>query len=135
MANEIDESLTEMNNCMTLILPDSLNFFSSELTAVREKTTEVSSERHQDTEVCDEKPCCSKDLNKGGGRIAGATNAEDEIEDSSREGDMEEGLDKDMFIRSSGLMSHTYRLDLNLSSGKSNYLNQINQLFHRCCQV
>ncbi|XP_027010548.2 UV-stimulated scaffold protein A [Tachysurus fulvidraco] len=116
MANEIEESLTEMNNCMTLILPDSLNFFSSELTAVREKTTEVSSERHQDTEVCDEKPCCSKDLNKGGGRIAGATNAEDEIEDSSGEGDMEEAAYKDVFIRSSGLMSHTYRLDLNLSS-------------------
>lgn len=118
MANEIEESLTEMNNCMTLIMPDTFNFFSSELTAVREKTTEVSSECPQDTDVCDEQPCCSKDLNKEGEMIAEETKAKEENEDSSGESDMEEGVDKDMFIRSSGLMFHTYRLNLNVSAGQ-----------------
>lgn len=114
MASEIEDSLTEMNNCMTLIMPDTFNFFSQELTAVSETSTEVSL---QDTDVCDEQPCCSKDLNKEGGRMAGATKGDEEEEDSSAESDTEEGVDKDVFIRSSGLMSHTYRLDLKVSSG------------------
>lgn len=113
MASEIEDSLTEMNNCMTLIMPDTFNFFSQELTAVSETSTEVSL---QDTDVCDEQPCCSKDLNKEGGRMAGATKGDEEEEDSSAESDTEEGVDKDVFIRSSGLMSHTYRLDLKVSS-------------------
>ncbi|MCJ8733852.1 hypothetical protein PDJAM_G00228580 [Pangasius djambal] len=116
MAPEIEESLTEINNCMMLIMPDSFSFFSSELTAVSEKTTDVRTERHQDTDVWDEKPCCSKDLSKESGRVAEVSKGEEEKEDSSGESDMEEGVDEDVFIRSSGLMSRTYRLDLNVSS-------------------
>lgn len=112
MASEIEESLTEMNNCMTLIIPDSLNFFIGS-----DKTTEVSTERHRDPDAWDEQPCCSKDLNKEAGRMAEATKSEEEKEDSCGESDMEDGMDEDVFIRSSGLMSHTYRLDLNVSSG------------------
>lgn len=117
MASEIEESLTEMNNGMTLILPDSLNLFSEELTAVSEKSTEVRTEHHQDTGVWDELPCCSKDLNKQGGRIAEASKGDEEKEESSAESEMEESADQDVFIRSTGLMSHTYKLDLNVSSG------------------
>lgn len=117
MASGIEESLTEMNNCMTLILPDSLNFFSEELTAISLKTTEVNTKRHQDTEVWDEQPCCSKVLNKEGGRMAGASKGDEEKEVSGGESEMEESVDEDLFIRSTGLMSHTYQLDLNVSSG------------------
>lgn len=113
MASAIEESLTEMNSCLTLILPDSLHFFNEELPAVSEKSTE----RHQDSDVLDEKPCCSKDLNEEDGRMVTVTKGHKEKEASSGESDMEEGVDEDVFIRSSGLMSHTYRLDLNVSSG------------------
>lgn len=115
MASEIEESLTEMNNCMALILPDSLNFFSEELTAACKKPIEVSTERHQNMDAWGEQPCCSKDLTKDDERVA--TKADKENEDSSAESDMEGGVEENMFIRSSGLMSHTYRLDLNVSSG------------------
>lgn len=114
MASDIEESLTEMNNCMTLIMSDSLTFFSEELMAVSEKSTDVSTEHH--TEVRDEQPCCSKDLNKQGRRIAEAGTA-DEMEESSGESEMDASVDEDVFIRSTGLMSHTYKLDLNVSSG------------------
>lgn len=117
MASEIEESLTEMNNCMTLILPDSLHFFNEELTAVSEKTPEVSTECQKAMEAGDEQPCCSKDLNKDWGRMAEASKGDQEKEDSNGESDIEEGVDEDMFIRSTGLMSHTYQLDLNVSSG------------------
>ncbi|KAM9469996.1 UV-stimulated scaffold protein A isoform 1-T3 [Clarias gariepinus] len=112
---EIEESLTEMNNCLSLIMPDSFNFFSTE------KTTEVSSEQNKDTDVYDEKPCCSKDL-KEGGRTAETTEGEEgeeeneEKEETSGESDMEEAVQEDVFIRSSGLMSHSYQLDLSVSS-------------------
>ncbi|TSL89828.1 UV-stimulated scaffold protein A [Bagarius yarrelli] len=118
MAAEMEESLTEMNNCINLVMPDSFNFFSTELTAVREKSSELSSENHQDNDAGDDQPCCSKDLNKTGGRIAEESeeNNEEEKVDLGDESDTEEGVDEDMFIRSSGLMSHTYQLDLNVSS-------------------
>lgn len=97
-------------------MPDSFNFFSTE------KTTEVSSEQNKDTDVYDEKPCCSKDL-KEGGRTAETTEEEEgeeeneEKEETSGESDMEEAVQEDVFIRSSGLMSHSYQLDLSVSSG------------------
>ncbi|XP_060783442.1 UV-stimulated scaffold protein A isoform X2 [Neoarius graeffei] len=111
MASEIEECLTEMNNCMTLIMPDSVNFF-----IVNDKTAEVSTEHRQEPDAWDEQPCCSKDLNKEAGRMAEGNKSEEEKEDSSGESDVEEGVDEDAFIRSSGLMSHTYHLDLNMSS-------------------
>ncbi|KAI5624773.1 UV-stimulated scaffold protein A [Silurus asotus] len=113
MASEIEESLTEMNNCMTLIMPDTFNFFS---TSLNEKTSKGSSDCQKSTDVWDEKPCCSKDLNKEDEKMAETSQREEEKEDNNGDSDTEEGVDEDVFIRSSGLMSHTYRLDLSVSS-------------------
>ncbi|KAI4887891.1 hypothetical protein NFI96_012470 [Prochilodus magdalenae] len=116
MSSEMEESLTEMNNCMVLLMPDSFSLFSTEPTIVSDTATSARAKPDHDLGVWDEQPCCSKDLKQGGdGRMAEDTKKEEEKQRPSEESDTEESLNEDMFIRSTGLMSHTYRLDLNVS--------------------
>ncbi|XP_072519481.1 UV-stimulated scaffold protein A [Salminus brasiliensis] len=115
MSTEIEESLTEINNCLTLLMPDSFNLFSNEPTVASNGATSTCAEPDQDTGVWDEQPCCSKALSEvGEERIADVTTSEEEKEKNSEDADMEELADEDMFIRSTGLMSHRYQLDLNV---------------------
>ncbi|KAL7863747.1 hypothetical protein SRHO_G00127310 [Serrasalmus rhombeus] len=116
MYSEIEESLTEINNCMTLLMPDNFSLFSTEPNVPSSRATSACAEPDRDMGVWDEQPCCSKDLSDGGdGRMAEDSKNDEEKEEPGEEADMEEGPDGDMFIRSTGLMSHTYRLDLNVS--------------------
>lgn len=113
MWSEIEESLTEINNCMTLLMPDSFSLFSPELSVDRAASSCVDPDR--DSSDTDEQPCCSKDLsNEGDGRMEEVKNEEmKEVPSES----VEDHVKADMFIRSTGLMSHNYRLDLDVSLG------------------
>uniref|UniRef100_A0A8B9KT85 UV-stimulated scaffold protein A n=1 Tax=Astyanax mexicanus TaxID=7994 RepID=A0A8B9KT85_ASTMX len=102
---EMEESLTEMNNCLVLLMPDSFSLFSSDPAG-------SSGETQRDAE----QPCCSKELSSETERpTADEAKSEEEEEESDEEADLEEPGDEDMFIRSTGLMSHRYQLDLDVS--------------------
>uniref|UniRef100_A0AAQ4RPZ5 UV-stimulated scaffold protein A n=1 Tax=Gasterosteus aculeatus aculeatus TaxID=481459 RepID=A0AAQ4RPZ5_GASAC len=62
----------------------------------------------------EEQPCCSKDLEDY--RRAGMMQKKEEASSEEEEEDGE-SLDKDLFIRNSGIISHAYNLDLNFSPG------------------
>ncbi|XP_068182055.1 UV-stimulated scaffold protein A isoform X2 [Antennarius striatus] len=122
---EIQATLTEMEACMKLLLPE------CEFTS-----TNSSSPNPQPANglpSVEDQPCCSKDLKddrevggmqersseeqeKKGGEKTGDTETvlreEEEEEESSEE---EEEKDENAFIRNSGLISHSYTLDLDLS--------------------
>uniref|UniRef100_I3K0F5 UV-stimulated scaffold protein A n=1 Tax=Oreochromis niloticus TaxID=8128 RepID=I3K0F5_ORENI len=98
---EIEATLTEMESCMRLLFPD--------FSPIDIQTANSSPSNSQPATKCpsdDEQPCCSKDL-RADGRGA-------KQEESSTE---EEEADDEDFIRNSGLISHSYSLDLNLSPG------------------
>ncbi|XP_066505732.1 UV-stimulated scaffold protein A isoform X2 [Hoplias malabaricus] len=115
LSSEIEESLTEINNCMRLLMPDTFSLFSTEPTVVTEEATCSTSEPDQKPRVWEEQPCCSKYLSSGSdGKMTEETRCEEEKEESSEEVDTEEGPDEDTFIRSTGLMSRAYQLDLNV---------------------
>lgn len=117
MSGEMEESLTEINNCLMLLMPDSFSLFSADPTA-----SSVEADRDQDAGVRDDQPCCSKDLNtEGEEQNADDTKSEEEEEEDGEEADLEEPADEDMFIRSTGLMSHRYQLDLDVSVGWSGF--------------
>lgn len=115
---EMEECLTEINNCMTLIMPDHFNLFSAESTSWSEPSRSPIPQRN----VSEEEPCCSTDQRDTGSDPAGGGGGgarTEEQDEESDDGDTEEGgVDADMFIRNTGLMSRTYRLDLNISTGE-----------------
>uniref|UniRef100_W5KEW9 UV-stimulated scaffold protein A n=1 Tax=Astyanax mexicanus TaxID=7994 RepID=W5KEW9_ASTMX len=104
MTGEMEESLTEMNNCLVLLMPDSFSLFSSDPAG-------SSGETQRDAE----QPCCSKELSSETERPTADEAKSEEEEESDEEADLEEPGDEDMFIRSTGLMSHRYQLDLDVS--------------------
>ncbi|XP_074529376.1 UV-stimulated scaffold protein A isoform X2 [Halichoeres trimaculatus] len=130
---DIEATLTEMESCMKLLIP------GFELADTQ--TSGSSPPNSQQAYECpseDEQPCCSKDLVDN--RREGGTTEEEErrkeqkkrSEDEERENETrregkeqeeemdeeeEEPPDGDCFIRNSGLISHSYSLDLNLSPG------------------
>ncbi|KAL0973954.1 hypothetical protein UPYG_G00213380 [Umbra pygmaea] len=119
---EIERCLTEINNCMKLLLPT--EFDLGDLKTTTEATNSiasVSSVPNEKTNTSmDDQPCCSKDLDDGRKRTDPETSrgmsADEEVEDSSEDEDnVEEVVDEDAFIRNTGLISHKYSLDLNLS--------------------
>uniref|UniRef100_A0A3Q3GF57 UV-stimulated scaffold protein A n=1 Tax=Labrus bergylta TaxID=56723 RepID=A0A3Q3GF57_9LABR len=99
---EIEATLTEMESCMRLLLPE------FDLAGIQGAN---SPQKSQPANECEEEPCCSKDLKDD--RRDGAMK---EMEEKDEE-DEQESLDGDSFIRNSGLISHSYSLDLNLSTG------------------
>ncbi|XP_037317234.2 UV-stimulated scaffold protein A isoform X2 [Pungitius pungitius] len=120
---EILASLTEMESCMGLLLPE------FDLLDIQKTISgSPSSQPANECPSVEEQPCCSKDLEDY--RIAGMMQKNEEGREGmkgNREGKREEetarseeegeSLDKDLFLRNSGLISHAYNLDLNLSPG------------------
>ncbi|XP_067103763.1 UV-stimulated scaffold protein A [Osmerus mordax] len=137
---EIQECLTEMDTCMKLLLPYEFDLSvweatvnpntepasetpvstnqSSETSKPANEMTESTIEKrssvqvtHDGTEVSsidlDEQPCCSKDLHE---------ERDEKKESSDEESEINEVLDEDSFIRNTGLISHKYSLDLNLTT-------------------
>lgn len=114
MTAGIEETLTEMNNCIKLLVTDDLNLFNEE------PSTVTSSSRPEDTS---EQPCCSKDLSHEQSRETTQKKSEKEDKDQcSDDSDMEKGPDEDAFLRSTGLMSHKYQLELSVATGTSSLL-------------
>ncbi|KAA8589199.1 hypothetical protein FQN60_010544, partial [Etheostoma spectabile] len=130
---EIEATLTEMESCMSLLLP---GFDHTDI-----QTTSRSPPSSQAASAClsaDKQPCCSRDLNEDrtGGMIQEEEETKERQHEESREGkdrkevedpegeeegssEEEEGRppDDSVFIRNSGLVSHSYSLDLDLRPG------------------
>ncbi|KAF4105248.1 UV-stimulated scaffold protein A isoform X1 [Onychostoma macrolepis] len=108
MTTEIEETLTEMNNCIKLLATDDLNLFNEEA-AVAKTSAEA--------ENISDQPCCSKDLsNEQNGKMTEKTNDEGQTDKCSDESNTEEVPDEDAFLRSTGLMSYRYQLELSVST-------------------
>ncbi|KAM8910201.1 UV-stimulated scaffold protein A isoform 2-T4 [Spinachia spinachia] len=125
---EILASLTEMESCLSLLFPD--------FDLIDIQKTNSSPPSSQPANEClsiEEQPCCSKNVEdyqraqmmqkkeegREGMKGNWAGNKEEEAAASSEEKEEEEGefLDKDLFFRNSGLISHAYNLDLNFNPG------------------
>ncbi|TRY81337.1 hypothetical protein DNTS_029763 [Danionella cerebrum] len=107
MTAGIEESVTEMNNCLKLISTGDLNLFSED-----EASAHISNGAEQDSE----QPCCSKDLNFDKNKHE-KKDEEAHREECSDESETEELPVEDAFLRSTGLMSHSYHLELDVSTG------------------
>ncbi|XP_065814809.1 UV-stimulated scaffold protein A isoform X2 [Labrus bergylta] len=141
---EIEATLTEMESCMRLLLPE------FDLAGIQGAN---SPQKSRPANECEEEPCCSKDLKddrrdgamkemeekdeegtikkgeeekKKDGKEqdeketeeeSSEEEEEEEEEEKEEDEDEQESLDGDSFIRNSGLISHSYSLDLNLSTG------------------
>ncbi|XP_067240998.1 UV-stimulated scaffold protein A [Chanodichthys erythropterus] len=104
MTSGIEETLTEMNNCIKLLATDDLNLFNEEA-AVSDTGAEDKSDQ----------PCCSKDLsNEQNGKMTEKKNDEGQTDESSDESDTEQVPEEDAFLRSTGLMSYKYQLELDV---------------------
>nr|XP_020466934.1 UV-stimulated scaffold protein A [Monopterus albus] len=114
---EIEATLTEMESCMRLLLPD--------CGLIDTQTFNSSPSNSRPTSECPsdgEQPCCSKDGedDRNGEEIEKGEGEEEENEEereSSREEEEDGPFGENVFIRNSGLISHSYSLDLNLSPG------------------
>nr|XP_046261999.1 UV-stimulated scaffold protein A [Scatophagus argus] len=132
---EIETTLTQMESCMRLLFPE---FGLTDIHTTN--SSPPNSQPANESPSADEQPCCSKDLKddrregmieeREEGRGEMKSNDEDrrgkedeETETVQSEGEEEEEEDEDdeddenLFIRNSGLISHSYSLDLNLSPG------------------
>ncbi|XP_043112973.1 UV-stimulated scaffold protein A isoform X2 [Puntigrus tetrazona] len=108
MTTEIEENLTEMNNCIKLLATGDLNLFNEEASVANTSAG---------ADNVSEQPCCSKDLsNEQNGKMTEKTNDEGQTDKCSDESDAEEVPDEDAFLRSTGLMSYRYQLELSVST-------------------
>ncbi|XP_030046946.1 LOW QUALITY PROTEIN: UV-stimulated scaffold protein A [Microcaecilia unicolor] len=137
MSEEIQANLIEMENCFKLLMPDpfdfSVNGVESELGRTEDKAKagsfqvekEMGLEAPMPGTLDDEQPCCSKDLppvtlNQKTGESGISGSSEYQEEDgkglSERECEADDMNEDDSFIRKHGLGSHTYNLNLEIST-------------------
>ncbi|NXA91085.1 UVSSA protein, partial [Melanocharis versteri] len=141
MSQEIADTLTEMENCFQLLMPDPFNFgvnntepeLSKQMSADEAgPASPLSSqgEVHPPYLGCmdDEQPCCSKDILPVSQCVAADGNKEVDEEPEQKEldggtcSDVQSSgpaLDDDdyqAFVRNHGLISHKYTLDLEIST-------------------
>lgn len=145
LSQEVAETLTEMENCFRLLLPDPFDFTVSntglepnEQTSA-DKDTSASSLSSCVGCVDDEQPCCSKDIlpvsqcvrmdqNEGLGDKQ--KQPEQNVLDGETCSEVETGVpvlgddDYETFVRNHGLISHKYTLDLELSTGTCTNFSQ-----------
>ncbi|XP_075427353.1 UV-stimulated scaffold protein A isoform X2 [Ascaphus truei] len=133
MLEEIQSSLTEMENCFKLLLPDPLDFAvvsedkdSSLKKDNKDEAVSSQSKPARQTpplscDVDDEQPCCSKDLPPLSlSRSSCANGVQETLGEVSRNLDSDEESDVDYedveepFIRDHGLGSHKYTLSLDI---------------------
>lgn len=142
MSQEIADTLTEMENCFQLLMPDPFNFAVnnvepelSEQTSANEAgpASPLSSQGEVNPSYLgcmdDEQPCCSKDILPVSQCVTPDRNKEVPEKPEQKEldgGTCSDGqssgpaLDDDdyqTFVRNHGLISHKYTLDLEISTG------------------
>lgn len=142
MSREIADTLTEMENCFQLLMPDPFNFGVNDTEPELSEQTSAheagaASPFPSQGEVnpaylgCmdDEQPCCSKDILPVSQCVTADGNKERDEKPEQKELDGDTGsevqssgsaLDDDdyqAFVRNHGLISHKYTLDLEISTG------------------
>ncbi|XP_009554319.2 UV-stimulated scaffold protein A isoform X1 [Cuculus canorus] len=152
MSHEIADTLTEMENCFQLLMPDPFDFTVNVTEVEPNKQMPADQDRpastlSSQTEVnqsyfgCmdDEQPCCSKDILS----VSQCGRTDKEL-DEKQEKPEQEGLDGDTclevqsgvpaftdddyqtFVRNHGLISHKYTLDLEISTDIQVHENEDN---------
>ncbi|XP_028657426.2 UV-stimulated scaffold protein A isoform X2 [Erpetoichthys calabaricus] len=147
MASEIQECLTEIDNCFKLLLSDPADFTFDDFIPSSykqnhfEKSTStqlISNNQLVTPDIDDEVPCCSKDLLpmsmlSEDRKVSESTvkhMANQQTKDSSDdESDIEQnsGHDNETFLRNNGIISYKYSLDLDISSGLNINENENNE--------
>nr|XP_054488590.1 UV-stimulated scaffold protein A isoform X1 [Agelaius phoeniceus] len=145
LSQEIADTLTEMENCFQLLMPDPLNFGVNEIDPELSKQTSANeagpaSPLSSQGEVTpssvgcmdDEQPCCSKDILPVSQCVTadGNKEADEKAEQEELDGgtgsdgrysgpaldDDDDDDDYQTFVRNHGLISHKYTLDLEIST-------------------
>ncbi|KAG7461533.1 hypothetical protein MATL_G00192090 [Megalops atlanticus] len=114
---DIEQCLTEVENCVQLLAPHPTDFNLGDLepASASQTPTSASTGQHgRSPALEDEQPCCSRDLEDK--RPAGMRVVEEEEDEEEEESETEEVSEEEAFIRSSGLMSHGYTLELDIST-------------------
>ncbi|XP_042668108.1 UV-stimulated scaffold protein A [Centrocercus urophasianus] len=147
LSQEVAETLTEMENCFRLLLPDPFDFTVSNTGLEPNEQTSADKDRSASSLsscvgcVDDEQPCCSKDILPVSQCVR--TDQNEELGDKQKkpeqnilDGDtcseVETGVhvlgddDYETFVRNHGLISHKYTLDLELSTDIKVHENEDN---------
>lgn len=165
MSQEIAETLTEMENCFRLLLPDPFEFTVNdttpephkEMTANEDSPAPALASQTDVTQsyvgfVDDEQPCCSKDILSASQGVRTEKNEDlDDKQETPEQKELDGGTslgvesgalafhddDYETFVRNHGLISHKYTLDLEISTGTWNNFSQIagNSLCLMCSVV
>lgn len=143
MSQEIADTLTEMENCFQLLMPDPFNFGVNEIDPELSKQTSANEagpasplssqgEVYPSSLGCmdDEQPCCSKDILPVSQCVT--ANGNKEVDEKPEQEELDGGTGSDIpfsgpaldddddyqtFVRNHGLISHKYTLDLEISTG------------------
>uniref|UniRef100_A0A8C6YPL6 UV-stimulated scaffold protein A n=1 Tax=Nothoprocta perdicaria TaxID=30464 RepID=A0A8C6YPL6_NOTPE len=154
MSPEIADTLTEMENCFRLLMPDPFDFTvndaelepNKQITASENKPASPSSSQiapHPSYfgHVDDEQPCCSKDLLSVSpcfktGRNEDTSEEQEQQDQKELDGGIRSELGSDIpalsdddyqtFVRNHGLISHKYTLDLEISTDIKVHENEDN---------
>jgi len=141
MSQEVAGTLTEMENCFRLLLPDPFDFTVNSTGLEPNEQTSADEDRSASSLptyvgcVDDEQPCCSKDIIPISQCVRMDQNEEladkqkkpeQDLLDGDTCSEVESGVpvlgddDYETFVRNHGLISHKYALDLELSTGTCN---------------
>ncbi|OPJ70802.1 UV-stimulated scaffold protein A isoform B [Patagioenas fasciata monilis] len=154
MSQEIANTLTEMENCFQLLMPDPFDFTmndtelepNGQMSAHKDRPAPPSSsqvEAHQSCFGCmdDEQPCCSKDVLSASQCVRTDENKNlDEKQETPEQKESDGGTclevqsgvpapiddDYQTFVRNHGLISHKYTLDLEISTDIKVHENEDN---------
>lgn len=152
MSQEIHETLTEMENCFRLLLPDPFEFTVNdttpephkEMTANEDSPAPALASQTAVTQsyvgfMDDEQPCCSKDILSASQSVRTEKNEDlADKQETPEQKELDEGTssgvesgalalhddDYETFVRNHGLISHKYTLDLEISTGTWNNFSQ-----------
>uniref|UniRef100_A0A8B9I550 UV-stimulated scaffold protein A n=1 Tax=Anser brachyrhynchus TaxID=132585 RepID=A0A8B9I550_9AVES len=154
MSQEIAETLTEMENCFRLLMPDPFEFTVNDTTLEPHKEMTANEDSpapslSSQTEVTqsyvgcldDEQPCCSKDILSASQGVRTEKNEElDDKQEAPEQKELDGGTssgaesgvlalhddDYETFVRNHGLISHKYTLDLEISTDLKVHENEDN---------
>ncbi|KAM9193513.1 UV-stimulated scaffold protein A [Mergus octosetaceus] len=154
MSQEIAETLTEMENCFRLLMPDPFEFTVNdtipephkEMTANEDSPAPALASQTDVTQlyvgfVDDEQPCCSKDILSASQGVRTEKNEDlDDKQETPEQKELDGGTssgvesgalafhddDYETFVRNHGLISHKYTLDLEISTDLKVHENEDN---------
>ncbi|XP_008940306.1 PREDICTED: UV-stimulated scaffold protein A-like, partial [Merops nubicus] len=149
MSQEIADTLTEMENCFNLLMPDPFDFTVNapelephgQMPAYEDRPTPPFSSQMEVNQsyfgcVDDEQPCCSKDILPASQCVRTEKELEEKAEHTELGGGADSGVqsggptprddDFQTFVRNHGLISHNYTLELEISTDIKVHENEDN---------